>query len=87
MCSETFSPSKLLALKRQFIGHITLNNESLPSQMISYAKDYLDFNRLYLLDDVIAEIQALTPEMLAQTANEIMHPDRLSSLLFEPEED
>jgi len=87
MCSETFTPAKLLALKRQFIGHITLNNESLPSQMISYAKDYLDFNRLYLLDDVIAEIQALTPEMLSQTANEIMHPDRLSSLLFEPEED
>ncbi|GAB4411058.1 MAG: pitrilysin family protein [Bacteroidia bacterium] len=64
---------RLNQAKKQLIGQMALSSESLLSQMLSYAKDLLDFGRLYTLEEHIDSIEGLTSADLQDTAAELFH--------------
>ncbi|WP_423149748.1 M16 family metallopeptidase [Rubrolithibacter danxiaensis] len=78
---------QLQQAKQKFIGQIALGEENRMGLLISMTKSLLDYNRVDSLEEVFAKINAVTAEQLLQISNEVFEPSKLSSLLFEPEEE
>lgn len=73
--------------KQQLIGQIALSQESGASQMIALGKSLLAFDRVDTIEAIYQEIDSLTAEQLLEVANEVFHPDHLSSLTYMPKPD
>ena len=72
--------------KQKFIGQIALAEENRLSLILSMAKSLMDFDRIDTLQQLFDKINAVTSEDLLEISNEILSPDKLTTLLFEPEE-
>lgn len=57
MWEKPLGTVRLSQAKKQLIGQMTLGAESLLSQMLGMAKDLLDFDRLFPLDELVAGIE------------------------------
>ncbi|PTQ99593.1 putative Zn-dependent peptidase [Mucilaginibacter yixingensis] len=71
--------------KQKFIGQIALAEENRMSLILSMTKSLLDFNRIDTLEEVFEKVNAVTAEELLEISNEILQPEALSVLTFEPE--
>ena len=74
--------SALEAYKRQIIGQIGISYDSFENVAIGMGKRFLHYNNTQGRESLIHKIQALTPEMLHQTAQEIFQPDRFITLIY-----
>jgi predicted Zn-dependent peptidase len=72
--------------KQQFIGQIAMSEESNSGYMLMMGKTFLDYGEIESLDSIISEIENTTSAELLDIANELMSEDRLSTLIFMPEE-
>jgi len=74
--------AQLQRAKKQLIGQLSIGQESNVNRMLTIGKSYLSVNEYIPLDMIVAKIDRITPEQLQDTANEILDPARLSSLVF-----
>lgn len=77
---------QLAQAKQKFIGQIALGEENRMGVLISMAKSLLDYNRIDSLKEVFAKINKVNSDQLIEIANDIFAPEKLSMLLFQPEE-
>jgi len=71
--------------KQKFIGQIALAEENRMSLILSIAKSVLDFNCADTLQQLFDKINHVTAAQLLEISNEIFDPNKLTTLLFEPE--
>lgn len=71
--------------KQKFTGQIALGEENRMGLIISMAKSLLDFNHADSLQEVFDKVNVVTAEELLEISNEILDNNRLTTLLFEPD--
>lgn len=77
---------QLAQAKKKFIGQIALGEENRMGVLISMAKSLLDYNRIDSLKEVYARINQVKADDLLTISNQIFAPEKLSMLLFKPED-
>lgn len=68
--------------KRQIIGQLAISAESNENIMMSIGKSHLAYEHIDSLKEINAKIEAITAMQLIDTANEILDPKNLSTLIF-----
>jgi predicted Zn-dependent peptidase len=68
--------------KRQLLGQVILGSENTSSVMLSTAKSVLVHNRIWTVEDILAEIESINEIDLQNTASELFNSRELSTLLF-----
>jgi predicted Zn-dependent peptidase len=72
--------------KQKFIGQIALAEENRMSLILSIAKSVLDFNCADTLQQLFDKINKVTAPQLLEISNEVFDANKLTTLLFEPEQ-
>lgn len=85
ICEEGISPQALDKAKKKFNGLIALGEDNRMSLIIAMAKSLLDYDRIDSLEEVFAKVNAVSETQIKSIANEIFDPERLSLLLFKPD--
>lgn len=80
------SPTRVAAIKKQFVGNLAIAWESGSARMIAMGKDLQDGRELLTLSQAITKVQEVTAEQMLQAARELMAPQGLSELVYLPEE-
>lgn len=86
LCQQKLGKIQLHQAKRKFMGQIALGEENRMGVLIAMAKNMLDYGRVNSLEEVLASIEQVTAEQVLAVANEVLHPDRLTTLNFVPAE-
>ena len=73
---------QLSRAKKQMIGQLTIANENPEQLMLGMGKSLLSLNHIETTEEVLAKINAVTPEMLIDIANELFSADQLSTLTY-----
>jgi len=68
--------------KRQFIGQLAISAESNENIMMSIGKSHLTDEEIDTLKEINAKVESITALQLLETANEILEPNNLSTLIF-----
>jgi predicted Zn-dependent peptidase len=68
--------------KNQLKGNMVLGLESSGSRMSSLARQQMYFNRFFSVDEITAEVNAVTADDLQRLANDLLQPDRLALTLL-----
>ena len=68
--------------KMQMIGQLTISSENFENLMLSNGKSYLIYDKVDELEDIYAQIEEITPELLVQVAEEVFDEKKLSVLLY-----
>jgi predicted Zn-dependent peptidase len=79
---EPVSEEELRRAKDQAKGSLTLTLESTGAQMSNRARQEIYFGRFYNLDHTFAQIEAVTPEELQQTAQELFQPGKIAATVL-----
>lgn len=79
--------TRLHQIKRQMIGQLTVGGEGLMSRMLVQAKNQLDFGRDFELEELAAQVEAITESDFLDAANFLFDPKGWSEIVFLPEED
>jgi predicted Zn-dependent peptidase len=79
------SPRMLERAKQQLKGSLMLSLESMSNRMMRLGRVELTFERYFTLDEVTAEIDAVTAEELRAAAEDLFKPERLSTIAFVPQ--
>ena len=74
---------QLQTAKNVIIGQLALSQESQLNQMLAMGKSFLVMDRYIDFEEINRIILDLTAEKIQETANEILAPDLLSSLIFQ----
>lgn len=85
LIENSVSPSKLQRIKKQFIGHLILSNESRFNRMQSQAKNLLDYGRILPLEEIIASIEQITIHQFHEVAKKYCNPYQLNKLIYQPQ--
>jgi predicted Zn-dependent peptidase len=80
-------PDELERAKENLKGRILLSMESTSNRMSRLGKSLITDTELLSLDRIVAEIDAVEPEALAELAGMLMAPERLSAAGIGPGED
>lgn len=86
LTSAPLSPAVLAAAKRQIIGQIGISYDSFENVAIGMGKRLLHYNETLTHEQLVARIEALTAEELHATAVQLFRPERLTTLIFQPED-
>lgn len=84
---QKIGTTRLHQIKRQMIGQLTIGAEGLMSRMLVQAKNQLDFGRDFELEELAAQVEAITESDLLDAANFMFDTKGLSEIVFMPEED
>jgi len=74
---------RLAHARRQLLGQLAICYENNEHLMMAMGKSYLIFNRVDSLDTIRKKLEAITARHLQDAAQEVLHPDRLNTLIFE----
>ena len=74
---------QLRRAKNQILGQIAMSTDNRENLLFSLGKSILLFDRFESLESISRKIEAITAEQLMATANEILAPDRMSTLIYE----
>jgi predicted Zn-dependent peptidase len=80
-------PDELDRAKENLKGRILLSMESTANRMSRLGKSLITDTELLSLDRIVAEIDAVQPEALAELAGMLLAPERLSAAGIGPDED
>jgi len=69
--------------KKQLIGQIAIASENNEAHMLSIGKSLLVFDRVDTIKEVTRKIEEVTDSALLEIANEILHHDKLSMLIYQ----
>jgi predicted Zn-dependent peptidase len=81
---QKLGPVQLKQAKDKFIGQIALGEENRMGLLISMSKSLLDYGRVDSLEEIFAKINAVTNSQVLEIANDMFHPKKLSSMIFNP---
>ena len=81
---QKLGPVQLKQAKDKFIGQIALGEENRMGLLISMSKSLLDYDRVDSLEEIFAKINAVTNSQVLEIANDMFHPQKLSSMIFNP---
>ncbi len=85
LCHQSLSTARLQAAKKQFIGQISMAEESRSNLMLALGKSLNDYNKVDTLPQVYQKIEAVTSAQLLEISNHILRPENLSRLIYLPE--
>ena len=68
----------------QVKGSIMLGLESMGSRMMRLGRQELHFGRFFTLDEILGQVEAVTPEEVLEVARELFVPERFSSVVLMP---
>ncbi len=85
LCTKKLTPNQLKLAKQQFIGRIHMAEESRASLILALGKNVLEFGKVDTLEEIITKINEITEDDLFEVANEIIHPSKLSEIVYLPE--
>ncbi|WP_028295908.1 M16 family metallopeptidase [Olivibacter sitiensis] len=85
LCQQKLGKIQLHQAKRKFMGQIALGEENRIGVLIAIAKNILDYGRVNSLEEVLENIEAVSAEQVLRVANEVLHPERLTTLSFVPQ--
>ncbi|NOU15983.1 MAG: insulinase family protein [Bacteroidales bacterium] len=73
---------QLYKAKRQLMGQLAIASDSNENLMLSVAKSYMVYNTADNLEIIYSQIEALSSSDLMEIANEVLHPSKLSTLIY-----
>ena len=82
LCKRRLTDSQLNMAKKQIIGQIGVSSDNFENQALDIAKVFLHYNRYDSQEKVFERIQALTSDMLLETANEMFIEENVSTLIY-----
>ena len=74
---------QLAAAIKQMRGQILVACDNFENYALDMAKSFLHYNIFEGVEDTLTQLSKLTPELIQQTANEMLAEDRLSVLVYE----
>ncbi|SFF35851.1 Predicted Zn-dependent peptidase [Thermoflexibacter ruber] len=83
--NEPLGTLQLHRAKQQIMGQLAMSEESNLSLMLMLGKSMLDLGKIDALNTIFEEIEALSASQLMDIANEMFAEDRLSKLVYLPE--
>jgi predicted Zn-dependent peptidase len=81
---RSLSPTNLTKIKSQLKGQMAMAEESNLNFMLMMAKSLLDREKIETLEEIFEQIDLVSAEKMQQLAKEMLNPDELSVLIFEP---
>ncbi len=81
--TNLITDSRLMHARKQLMGQLAISRENNEHLMLTTGKSYLVFNRIDSLETIHKNLELITSNMLRDTANEIMDPAKLNTLIFE----
>lgn len=82
---KKLSVTQLKQAKNKFIGQIALGEESRMALIIAMAKNIIDYGEVETLESIYNRISKVSAEDIWDVSNEILNPDKLHSLIFQPD--
>ena len=82
VASTPLTVQQLRSAQRQFIGQMAINNDNGSNEMQSIGKARLCFDHVDTIEEMSADIMALTPADLCRVAQLHFRPERLSTLIY-----
>ncbi|MDR3134164.1 MAG: insulinase family protein [Prevotellaceae bacterium] len=82
VCAKTFGSASLHRIKKQLLGQLFISADNAETQMLSQGKSVMAYDYVETFDLLKARIDALTAQEIQDIANEILAPEKLSSLTF-----
>ena len=79
---ETISASELKRAKDQLKSNIVLGLESSSSRMSNLARQQMYFGRFFTIDEIIAEIDAVTPDAVQRLARDLFRTEAVALTLL-----
>ncbi len=73
---------QLFKAKRQLMGQLAIASDSHENLMLSVAKSYMVYNTADKLEVIYSQIENLSSTDILDIANEILHPSKLSTLIY-----
>jgi predicted Zn-dependent peptidase len=87
VAAGNLKPDELERAKENLKGRVLLSMESTSNRMSRLGKSLITDTEILSLDRIIAEIDAVEPESLAELAGVLLAPDRLSAAGIGPSEE
>ena len=84
LATQPVSPRMLTQARNQVKGAIMLGLESMSNRMMRIGRQELHFGRYFTLDDVLEEVDAVTPEEVRSLAAALFDPERMSTVTLRP---
>ena len=81
--SNMIADKRLSHARKQLMGQLAISRENNEHLMLTTAKSYLVFKRVDSLETIRKQLELITPGMLQDTANEVLDPKILNTLIFE----
>ncbi len=78
MKSELVADAELKRAKDQLKSNIVLGLESSGSRMSNLARQEIYFGRFFSVDEIVAEVEAVTPDDIQALARSLFHPDAIA---------
>lgn len=83
LCEEKLSDRRLEAAKKQALGQLGVSADNRESLFLNLGKSYLHYNRFDSMEELSCQIGEVSAESIRQTAGELFHPERLSTLVYD----
>ena len=81
--NNLITEKRLSHARRQLMGQLAISRENNEHLMLTSGKSYLVFNRVFSLESIQHKLEDITAGMLRDTANEVLDPNKLNTLIFE----
>jgi len=65
------------------MGQLAISRENNEHLMLTSGKSFLVFNQIDSLETIQGKLEHITAQMLRDTANEVLDPNNLNTLIFE----
>ena len=85
LIDRPLSPRALNAAKQQLLGQLGISYDHFENVALAMGKRYLHYHRVLTPAEIAQSIEALTAETLHSIAADIFNPDRLTTLIYQPE--
>ncbi len=81
---KTLGTMQLTKAKRQILGQIAMGQENNASLMLALGRSLLMFNKIDTFEQIKDKIENITSQNLQDVANEILDPEKMSTLVYSP---
>lgn len=75
---------QLKKAKRQMLGQIAMAQENNVSLMLSLGKSLLSFNKIDSFQEITEKVEAISSSDILDISNDILEPNKLSTLIYQP---
>ena len=73
---------QLKRAKAQMVGQLAISSENYENLMLSIGKSFLIYDKVDSLEDIYAQVDEITPELLLKVAKDVFDLEKQSILLY-----